>query len=80
MVNGGLLTNDGVLTPGGLSLVQTTLVQGADDTGIPVGFGLAVKKQNDDLAQALQAAINTLAENGELGKFFAALKVSWRKP
>ena len=42
--------------------------------------GLAVKKQNDDLAQALQAAINTLAENGELGRFFAASKVSWRKP
>ena len=42
--------------------------------------GLAVKKANDDLAQALQGAINTLAGNGELGLMFAAGKVSWRKP
>ena len=42
--------------------------------------GLAVKKSNDDLAQALQGAINTLAGNGELGLMFAAAKVSWRKP
>ena len=42
--------------------------------------GLAVKKSNDDLAQALQGAINTLAGNGELGLMFAAAKVSWLKP
>ena len=42
--------------------------------------GLAVKKSSDDLAQALQAAINTLNENGEMAKMFAAAKVSWRKP
>ena len=42
--------------------------------------GLAVKKSNDDLAQALQGAINTLATSGELGRMFAAGKVSWRKP
>ncbi len=42
--------------------------------------GLAVKKSNDDLAQALQGAINTLTSNGELGRLFAAAKVSWRKP
>ena len=42
--------------------------------------GLAVKKASDDLAQALQAAINTLNENGEMAKMFAAAKVSWRKP
>lgn len=42
--------------------------------------GLAVKKQNDDLARALQAAINTLNDNGEMGRFFAASKVGWRKP
>lgn len=42
--------------------------------------GLAVKKSSDDLAQALQAAINTLNENGEMAKIFAAAKVSWRKP
>jgi ABC-type amino acid transport substrate-binding protein len=43
-------------------------------------IGLAVKKESDDLARALQAAINTLNENGEMAKFFAAAKVSWRKP
>ena len=42
--------------------------------------GLAVKKQSDDLAQALQAAVNTVTENGELGRMFAAAKVNWRKP
>ena len=42
--------------------------------------GLAVKKEADDLAQALQGAINTLATNGELGRMFAAGKVGWRKP
>lgn len=43
-------------------------------------IGLAVKKESDDLARALQAAINTLNENGEMAKLFAAAKVSWRKP
>jgi len=42
--------------------------------------GLAVKKESEDLARALQAAVNTLAENGELGKMFATAKVGWRKP
>ncbi|HQC97921.1 MAG TPA: transporter substrate-binding domain-containing protein, partial [Aquabacterium sp.] len=43
-------------------------------------IGLAVKKESDDLARALQAAINALNENGEMAKLFAAAKVSWRKP
>lgn len=43
-------------------------------------IGLAVKKESDDLARALQAAVNTLVNNGEMGRFFAAGKVSWRKP
>ena len=43
-------------------------------------IGMAVKKENDDLAQALQAAINTLTDNGELGRMFAAGRVAWRKP
>ncbi|GCL63225.1 hypothetical protein AQPW35_23060 [Rubrivivax pictus] len=43
-------------------------------------IGLAVKKESDDLARALQAAVNTLVDNGEMGRFFAAGKVSWRKP
>jgi ABC-type amino acid transport substrate-binding protein len=43
-------------------------------------IGMAVKKENEDLAHALQAAINTLTDNGELGRMFAASKVSWRKP
>jgi len=42
--------------------------------------GLAVKKESDDLARALQAAINALNDNGEMAKIFAAGKVSWRKP
>jgi ABC-type amino acid transport substrate-binding protein len=42
--------------------------------------GMAVKKESEDLARALQAAINALADNGELGKMFAAAKVGWRKP
>ena len=43
-------------------------------------IGMAVKKENEDLAHALQAAVNALNENGEMAKFFAAAKVSWRKP
>ncbi len=42
--------------------------------------GMAVKKESEDLARALQAAVNALTESGELGKMFAAGKVSWRKP
>jgi len=42
--------------------------------------GMAVKKESEDLAQALQAAINALTDSGELGRMFAAGKVSWRKP
>jgi ABC-type amino acid transport substrate-binding protein len=42
--------------------------------------GLAVKQEADDLAQALQGAINGLADSGELGRIFAAGKLGWRKP
>ncbi len=42
--------------------------------------GMAVKKESDDLARALQATINALTDSGELGRMFAAGKVSWRKP
>jgi ABC-type amino acid transport substrate-binding protein len=42
--------------------------------------GMAVKKEATDLAQALQGAVNQLAESGEIGKMFAAAGVSWRKP
>ena len=42
--------------------------------------GMAVKKDADDLARALQAAVNGLTESGELGRMFAAGKVGWRKP
>ena len=42
--------------------------------------GMAVKKSADDLAQALQTALNELASNGELGRMFASAKVGWRKP
>ena len=43
-------------------------------------IGMAVKKENEDLAHALQAAVNTLNDSGEMGKLFAAAKVSWRRP
>lgn len=43
-------------------------------------IGMAVKRESEDLALALQAAVNQLTENGELGRFFAAGKVGWRKP
>lgn len=42
--------------------------------------GMAVKRESEDLARALQAAVNALAANGELARMFAAAKVSWRKP
>jgi ABC-type amino acid transport substrate-binding protein len=42
--------------------------------------GMAVKKSATDLAQALQAAVNGLAETGELGRIFAGGRVAWRKP
>ena len=44
--------------------------------GWPVG--LAVKSENTDLAQALQAAMNSLQASGELARIFERGKVSWR--
>lgn len=46
--------------------------------GWPVG--LAVKKDATDLAQALQAAMNGLAQSGQLAQVFAKARVSWRAP
>jgi ABC-type amino acid transport substrate-binding protein len=43
-------------------------------------IGCAVKREATDLAQAVQAAINTLATSGELGRIFAKSKLSWRSP
>ncbi|WP_234413707.1 ABC transporter substrate-binding protein [Ideonella sp. A 288] len=42
--------------------------------------GLAVKKESEDLAHALQAAMNGLTESGEVGRLFQAGRVGWRKP
>lgn len=42
--------------------------------------GMAVKKDAQDLAQALQAALNGLAQSGELGRLFGKGKVAWRAP
>lgn len=42
--------------------------------------GMAVKKESEDLARALQGTVDALTDNGELGKMFAAAKVGWRKP
>jgi ABC-type amino acid transport substrate-binding protein len=43
-------------------------------------IGCAVKRESTDLAQAVQAAINTLATSGELGCIFSKAKLSWRAP
>ena len=43
-------------------------------------IGCAVKRESIDLAQAVQAAINTLATSGDLGRIFAKAKLSWRAP
>ncbi|MEY4415920.1 MAG: hypothetical protein RIQ53_3213 [Pseudomonadota bacterium] len=43
-------------------------------------IGMAVRKQATDLAQALQAQLNTLAGNGELARLFAQANVGWRQP
>jgi ABC-type amino acid transport substrate-binding protein len=40
--------------------------------------GMAVKKEATDLAQALQAAVNQLAESGMLRDTFAKAKVAWK--
>jgi len=42
--------------------------------------GLAVKREADDLAQALQSALNGLAGSGELARIFGRAKVAWRAP
>ena len=42
--------------------------------------GCAVKRESEDLAREVQTAINGLAQSGELGRIFAASKVSWRQP
>jgi ABC-type amino acid transport substrate-binding protein len=42
--------------------------------------GCAVKKESTDLAQAVQAAMNQVAESGEMARIFERAKVSWRKP
>lgn len=43
-------------------------------------IGLSVKKENVELARALQAAVNELTESGELAKIFAKHGVSAVKP
>lgn len=42
-------------------------------------IGCAVKKSSTALAQAVQAAMNTLSDKGELQAIFASAGVSWRK-
>lgn len=42
--------------------------------------GMAVKKNATDLAQALQGAINTLSESGELREIFKKGGLAWQKP
>jgi len=40
--------------------------------------GMAVKRDAQDLAQALQAAVNDLASSGQLREIFGRAKVAWR--
>jgi ABC-type amino acid transport substrate-binding protein len=43
-------------------------------------IGCAVKRESTDLAQAVQAAVNTLGSSGELTRIFGRAKLSWRAP
>jgi ABC-type amino acid transport substrate-binding protein len=43
-------------------------------------IGCAVKRESNDLAQAVQGAINTLATSGDMSRIFAKAKLSWRTP
>ena len=40
--------------------------------------GMAVKKESEDLARALQLAVNTMAQDGRMAKLFDAQHVPWR--
>ena len=40
--------------------------------------GMAVKRADTDLAQALQAAVNDIARDGRLAQMFTQGNVSWR--
>jgi ABC-type amino acid transport substrate-binding protein len=42
--------------------------------------GMAVKKESEDLARALQEAMNGLAKDGQLAKVFNAAGFPWRAP
>jgi ABC-type amino acid transport substrate-binding protein len=42
--------------------------------------GMAVKKEATDLAQALQSAVVSLSDSGEMRQIFADAGVSWRRP
>jgi ABC-type amino acid transport substrate-binding protein len=42
--------------------------------------GMAVKKESEELARALQSATNKLALDGRLEAIFATAKVPWQKP
>lgn len=42
--------------------------------------GMAVKKESEELARTLQAAVNKLALDGRLANVFAAARVPWRNP
>lgn len=42
--------------------------------------GMAVRKESEDLARALQAALNTVTQDGRLARLFAAAQVPWAQP
>lgn len=42
--------------------------------------GCAVKKSSGDLAEAVQQAMATPGSSGEIGRLFAAGRVTWRRP
>lgn len=65
------------IKPGRYEL-STLALNGIPNNGWPVG--MAVKKSNKELAQALEAALKSLRENGELLKLFQAQGMTLTAP
>ena len=74
---GQLSEMEGVLAGQARFVIEPLPVQRMRDGWV---IGCAVKREATDLAQGVQAAINTLATSGELGRIFAKARLSWRAP
>ena len=60
--------------------VNGNMARAWDASSAAAGALMLLARAQADLAQALQAAMNQLAQSGELARIFAASKVSWRQP